>query len=470
LYDANQSVTDSAETPWNITVWRNTTSWVVIYTNSSPTVSFTGAPLSGTQPLAVSFTATPAGSIKVDSWSWDFGDGNTASTQNPANVYLTAGQYPVTLNAANWTLGTTTITKTNYVSVSALPLPVPQFSGTPTSGQAPLGVQFTDTTTDIELLSWNWSFGDTSWFNTSSAAAKNATHAYANDGTYTVILSVTNTSGTNSTTKTNYISVTSVTPTPTQAPRSYIRIGGDSDSNTIECISGAASSGGNKGDMIPLTFPQQIKCTAPAGITEVIIVPAETIRDFQMIVEAINLGDALQITNLPVAGYFRIEQNWINPNVIDHGSITFRVSNEWINEHQVTPADIVLMQYQGNKWAELPTQLDRLSGDMYYYIAITPGFSYDTYYAVTVRSLGSATPGPTQPVTPTIPEETQPPIPQMPTQMPIPTPLQPAPSETGISPMTIALGIIGLIGLLVGALLVRLWWIRRQNLLLFKGF
>jgi PGF-pre-PGF domain-containing protein len=460
LYDTNQSAIDSSGTPWNVTAWRNVTGWVMVYSNSSPTVTFTANPLSGTLPLIVSFTATPAGSISVDSWSWDFGDGNISSLQNPTNVYSTAGQFTVTLNAINWTLGTASITKTNYISVSGPPVPVPRFSGTPTSGEAPLTVQFSDATTDPGLISWNWSFGDSSWFNTSSAAEKDPTHTYTGVGTYSVILSVTNSSGTNSTSRPNYISVTSpITPTPTQTPRNYISIGGESNSQSLECLSGAVSSGGNMGDTIPLTFHEQIECPAPAGITGITIVPAETVREFQIVVQEINLGDTLQIKDLPVAGYFRVEQNWINPIAIAQGSITFRVSSEWMNEHQVNPADIVLMGFLNAQWTELPTQQDHQSGDMYYYIATALDFHDISYYAVAVRSTEPVTPTVTR--TPTVPMETEAQVTEIPTQV-SQTPPKLASSGTGISPMT--LGIIVLIALLVGVVLIRLWWNRRQRL------
>jgi PKD repeat protein len=37
------------------------------------------------------------------SWTWDFGDGNSASVQNPTNVYTANGTYTVCLTASNGT-------------------------------------------------------------------------------------------------------------------------------------------------------------------------------------------------------------------------------------------------------------------------------------------------------------------------------------------------------------------------------
>ena len=59
---------------------------------SVPVAGFSASPTSGQVPLAVQFTDTSAGS--PTSWSWDFGDGSAASTQqNPSHTYTAAGTY-----------------------------------------------------------------------------------------------------------------------------------------------------------------------------------------------------------------------------------------------------------------------------------------------------------------------------------------------------------------------------------------
>lgn len=89
--------------------------------------------------------------------------------------------------------------------------PVAAFTANITSGCAPLSVQFNDTSDCDSCTAWNWSFGGSEgWFNTTDGGSKNATHTYTDAGSYTVKLYVTNTSGTNSTTKTNYITVSDV--------------------------------------------------------------------------------------------------------------------------------------------------------------------------------------------------------------------------------------------------------------------
>lgn len=80
--------------------------------------------------------------------------------------------------------------------------PVAAFKGEPTTGDAPLTVQFTDQSTGT-ATAWAWSFGDGG-----ASALQNPSHAYANAGTYTVTLTVTGLLGSDSETKAGYITVT----------------------------------------------------------------------------------------------------------------------------------------------------------------------------------------------------------------------------------------------------------------------
>jgi PKD repeat protein len=82
------------------------------------------------------------------------------------------------------------------------PAPVANFSGNPTSGTAPLTVTFTDLSTNGPT-SWSWTFGDGG-----TGAGQNPSHQYANAGTYTVSLTAANAGGSDSETKSNYITVT----------------------------------------------------------------------------------------------------------------------------------------------------------------------------------------------------------------------------------------------------------------------
>ncbi|MFA5415166.1 MAG: kelch repeat-containing protein [Methanoregula sp.] len=84
--------------------------------------------------------------------------------------------------------------------------PIANFTANITAGTAPLTVRFTDTSTGSPN-GWNWSFGDGSFSN-----LQYPTHTYSMAGLFTVALTVTNSSSSNTLTKTNYITVNPSNP------------------------------------------------------------------------------------------------------------------------------------------------------------------------------------------------------------------------------------------------------------------
>lgn len=102
--------------------------------------------------------------------------------------------------------GTTNTSGTRNHSVwavvgAAVSVPVADFTGTPLSGTAPLSVTFADASTNIPT-SWAWTFGDGG-----TSTSQNPTHSYTTPGTYTVVLVATNSAGSNTKTRTGYVSV-----------------------------------------------------------------------------------------------------------------------------------------------------------------------------------------------------------------------------------------------------------------------
>ena len=170
-------------------------------------------------PLAFSDTSTGY----PDAWSWDFGDGSTSSAQNPVYSYATTGLKTVALQAymsENGTI-TNTITKTNYINVTAAPPPAPvaDFTGTPTTVSLGTTVQFNDTSA-YSPTSWSWNFGDSG-----GSSLQNPTHLYTSIGVYNVSLTATNAQGSSTATKTNYINVTALAP-PVASFTSNVTSGG----------------------------------------------------------------------------------------------------------------------------------------------------------------------------------------------------------------------------------------------------
>jgi PKD repeat protein len=67
-------------------------------------------------------------------------------------------------------------------------------------------VKFTDASTGA--TKWNWSFGDGSWFNTTTATLKSPGYTYPSAGTYTAKLIACNAAGCNTTAPVKTITVT----------------------------------------------------------------------------------------------------------------------------------------------------------------------------------------------------------------------------------------------------------------------
>jgi PKD repeat protein len=95
----------------------------------------------------------------------------------------------------------------NYVNVGApastadTTAPVADFNGTPTSGSAPLAVNFTSSSTGT-IGTYAWDFGDGS-----TSSAQNPSHTYSSPGRYSVKLTVTGPAGSDTRTYKNFISI-----------------------------------------------------------------------------------------------------------------------------------------------------------------------------------------------------------------------------------------------------------------------
>jgi PKD repeat protein/photosystem II stability/assembly factor-like uncharacterized protein len=177
----------------------------ITVTPPAPVAAFGAAPTSGVVPLTVNFTNASTGAITSRSWS--FGDGATSSEQSPSHTYNSPGSYSVGLTVTG-PGGTNAETKTDYITVTAV-APVASFSAVPTSGAAPLLVNFTDASAGA-ITSRSWSFGDGV-----TSTDPSPSHTYNIPGVYSVALTVAGPGGVDSQTKTNHIVVSKPLPTVT---------------------------------------------------------------------------------------------------------------------------------------------------------------------------------------------------------------------------------------------------------------
>ncbi|WP_271728535.1 PKD domain-containing protein [Aquimarina algiphila] len=126
-YTATLTVSDGSKT--------GTKTTTITVTNGSPVASFTASAETGVAPLAVSFDASgssdPAGGVLT--YSWDFGNGEVATTATASTTYTTLGQVTVTLTVTNDAGNTASATKTINVTDGSVSCAF----GTPISGGLP---------------------------------------------------------------------------------------------------------------------------------------------------------------------------------------------------------------------------------------------------------------------------------------------------------------------------------------------
>lgn len=157
-----------------------------------------------------------SGNPSTDWTSWKTGQALALGNDVPENPHIRIVAEGIGRTGGGWLLhdfgnGTTAVAPT--VTATTVPTTEPtteptqvplvaDFTADPASGSAPLAVAFTDTSTGGPT-SWRWGFGDGG-----TSTEENPIHTYAAEGTYTVKLTVENALGSDTVTKTGYITVT----------------------------------------------------------------------------------------------------------------------------------------------------------------------------------------------------------------------------------------------------------------------
>lgn len=137
-------------------------------------------------------------------WYWSFGDGGKSRARNPSHKYVIADTFSVSLTVTN-SVGIDNETKSNYIVVyPSTKAPVAAFQADHVTTDTGLVVKFTDLSENYPTI-WLWDFGDGD-----TSSAQHTSHIYNTAGNYTVSLTVTNNVGSNTETKTNYITVHNV--------------------------------------------------------------------------------------------------------------------------------------------------------------------------------------------------------------------------------------------------------------------
>ncbi|MBU2554031.1 MAG: PKD domain-containing protein, partial [Bacteroidetes bacterium] len=153
---------------------------VVITDNPVPDFSFLPSSELCVNEL-ISFSGVSTETIAQ--WDWDFGDGTTASGQNPTHAYLNAGTKNVSLTVT--TVGNCSAQVSQVLEVFPLPEAVMTFS---TTADVCTGdpINFTGSST-TNIVSWSWDFGDGV-----TATGQSVSHTFTTPGVHEVSLVVVN--------------------------------------------------------------------------------------------------------------------------------------------------------------------------------------------------------------------------------------------------------------------------------------
>ena len=149
----------------------------------------------GTAPFAVVFDASGSFDVGsgIASYSWDFGDETTGTDITESHTYATPGSYSVTLTVTDF-YGNKGY-DTEVITVNEAEVPTAIINVTPgNTGIAPFKVYFDayESYADpacgfgCEIVSYEWDFGDGD-----TGTGVTLSHTYSNVGTYTVVLTVT---------------------------------------------------------------------------------------------------------------------------------------------------------------------------------------------------------------------------------------------------------------------------------------
>ncbi len=170
------------------------TNYITVF--AKPTVNFNSLLLGGCVPLTTSFNdLSIPGSGSIQSYQWDFGDGNFSTNSNPSHQYINEGSFNVSLLVTNTNGCSESLTKTNYITVTGKP--IVNFTTTSLANcGTPFNVTFNNQSTGNGGLTFFWNFGDGT-----SSSQINPSHTYNSQGTFSVSLYVTNAYGCSDTLK-----------------------------------------------------------------------------------------------------------------------------------------------------------------------------------------------------------------------------------------------------------------------------
>ncbi len=133
-----------------------------------------------------------ANADSISTWIWNFGNGNSSSSQNPCIVYTSPGVYIVTLVVVN---SDGCFSEPATVTLNVDYPPEAEFIANPACFlDSTSFINITDTH-DIEIASWSWNFGDPITGVNNTSDLFEPIHLFSEEGPFDVTLEVENING-----------------------------------------------------------------------------------------------------------------------------------------------------------------------------------------------------------------------------------------------------------------------------------
>ena len=164
-------------------------------------VANAGGPYNTTfgSPIVFDGTGSTDADGSIVAWAWNFGDGNSGTGASPTHTYQSDGTFTVTLTVTD--NGGATNADSTTATITPSPIPPSANAGGPYSGVVGSMINFDGTASsdaDGTIALYAWDFGDGG-----VASGPSPTHSYSVDGSFTVVLTVTDNDGLTSTDSTS---------------------------------------------------------------------------------------------------------------------------------------------------------------------------------------------------------------------------------------------------------------------------
>ncbi len=368
--------------------------YITVTPPQAPVADFSTNVTSGTAPLTVLFAATSKGGAtsKVEeptSWYWDFSDGTDSKDSATVHTFTKPGNYTISLTVGN-IIGNNTTSRPGYIVVTDPNTPVANFSSNVTEGYAPLIMQFNDLSQKATSRTWDFN-GD----GQSDSSDINPVYIYANAGTYTVNLTVSNANGTASKLSTiNVLTPSSSSDGSSHSSSSGGGAGGSPESSRNVQVKELSQAFITNGKTVKFDFTKNATCVVYVSFDS-----TKTFGKTTTIVEMLK-GKSTLVPELPSGEVYKSFNVWVgNGGVatsknIENPVVCFKIEKSWIKDKMIDQDSIILDRYSEKKWEQFPVNLSGEDDKFLYFTAKTSGFSS---FAIT----GTAKPSPEDTVTKT---------------------------------------------------------------------